>query len=563
MPYYRQNGNPVSFDSEGNLTDQVTNQKGTMILPEITVRGVSQQTKNNNYSSSFNGNYGLSARDIYGVMPIVGDALDLKDIGTDLYKGNYLSAGIGAGMFLLPNVIEKPLKTAGRFLFNKNFRNKILKQTGLKHHSSEKNLGYTMSSFPRDLAYHEAHVIERPNKAEREAFVSNYQRELAKRPSEVYNYSQDSYVNKILQNNPEYAYYTKITGKDPSLQSTVDAFIKRQETSLRGVYSSDKNTAVEALTSTQADRYLRGGDRLGTQGGLYTSNSFGIADAFKNPERSTMDGYIGTLQANFNIDRNLPIDEQLRQTRNKIILSNNSLPLPPSMHQSYLDRARNRGGIAFEAQYARRDGSTLPVHERAYLPTSFEVEHPVKVVNLQHFPHSTNKAGRWGTKGVTHSSKDEELFIPRMLNNTTDFIDLSRTFLEGTPIFDPNKYNVLYDKYSSIINPQIVRQQLLRGKAYDQEFKMNKLKRNIRDLSITSGVLGVPSTLFMYGIKEKNYEQDLRDRKLKYLNKSKEGKQLVDKLNTDPTLTSQELYDQKLDEFFKQYRQKVLNKDAD
>ena len=34
-------------------------------------------------------------------------------------------------MFLLPNILERPLKATGRFLLNKNFRNKILKQTKL------------------------------------------------------------------------------------------------------------------------------------------------------------------------------------------------------------------------------------------------------------------------------------------------------------------------------------------------------------------------------------------------------------------------------------------------
>ena len=114
-----QNNHPVSFDTEGNLVDQVTGEKGTMVLPEFTVRGTSSETKAKNYSSYFDGTYGLSQRDVYGMMPVVGDALDVKDIGTDLYNGDYINAGIGAGLFLLPNVVERPLKAAGRFLLNK------------------------------------------------------------------------------------------------------------------------------------------------------------------------------------------------------------------------------------------------------------------------------------------------------------------------------------------------------------------------------------------------------------------------------------------------------------
>ena len=90
-----------------------------MMLPGFTVTGISPETKAKNYSTSFDGTYGLTPRDVYGMMPVVGDALDIKDIGTDLYNGDYINAGIGAGLFLLPNVVERPLKAVGRFLLNK------------------------------------------------------------------------------------------------------------------------------------------------------------------------------------------------------------------------------------------------------------------------------------------------------------------------------------------------------------------------------------------------------------------------------------------------------------
>ena len=83
-----------------------------MMLPGFTVTGISPETRAKNYSTSFDGTYGLTPRDIYGLMPVVGDALDVKDIGTDLYNGNYINAGIGAVLFLLPNVVEKPFKFA-------------------------------------------------------------------------------------------------------------------------------------------------------------------------------------------------------------------------------------------------------------------------------------------------------------------------------------------------------------------------------------------------------------------------------------------------------------------
>ena len=132
-----QNNHPISFDTEGNLVDQVSGEKGTMMLPGFTVTGISPETRAKNYSTSFDGTYGLTPRDIYGLMPVVGDALDIKDIGTDLYNGNYVNAGIGAGLFLLPNVIEKPFKFAKKLYKERNIISKINKELekGIKENS--------------------------------------------------------------------------------------------------------------------------------------------------------------------------------------------------------------------------------------------------------------------------------------------------------------------------------------------------------------------------------------------------------------------------------------------
>lgn len=48
-------------------------------------------------------------------VPIVGDIKGVYEgILQPLQQGNYLTAGIGAGMMLLPNIIEKPLKSVGK-----------------------------------------------------------------------------------------------------------------------------------------------------------------------------------------------------------------------------------------------------------------------------------------------------------------------------------------------------------------------------------------------------------------------------------------------------------------
>ena len=136
--YVRQkNDHPISFDNQGNLIDQITGEKGTMMLPGFTVTGISPETRAKNYSTSFDGTYGLTPRDVYGMMPIIGDALDIKDIGTNLYNRNYINAGIGAGLFLLPNVIEKPFKFAKKLYKERSIISKINKELekGIKENS--------------------------------------------------------------------------------------------------------------------------------------------------------------------------------------------------------------------------------------------------------------------------------------------------------------------------------------------------------------------------------------------------------------------------------------------
>ena len=58
------NSNPISFDTEGNLIDQITKEQGTMMLPEITVRGISPETRAKNYSSVYHPEDALEFLDI-------------------------------------------------------------------------------------------------------------------------------------------------------------------------------------------------------------------------------------------------------------------------------------------------------------------------------------------------------------------------------------------------------------------------------------------------------------------------------------------------------------------
>lgn len=63
--YVRQkNNHPISFDEQGNLTDQITGEKGTMMLPGFNIIGISPKTRARNYSSAYHPEDALEFLDI-------------------------------------------------------------------------------------------------------------------------------------------------------------------------------------------------------------------------------------------------------------------------------------------------------------------------------------------------------------------------------------------------------------------------------------------------------------------------------------------------------------------
>ena len=91
------NNNPVSFDEQGNLTDQVTGEKGTMMLPGLTVRGVNPKTRARNYSSAYHPEDALEFLDIM-TRPLTRPFSASQQIGAIRNKingGTYLGSLLG------------------------------------------------------------------------------------------------------------------------------------------------------------------------------------------------------------------------------------------------------------------------------------------------------------------------------------------------------------------------------------------------------------------------------------------------------------------------------------
>lgn len=288
----------------------------------------------------------------------------------------------------------------------------------------------------------------------------------------------------LMNHNPEYYKFLKETNLPWNEQSTVDAFLKRQQTSLRGVYASnyDSDTIVKNyLTQIQAKR--KGGDRLNTNGGLYTSNSTGIANAFKNPTDGVSEGYIGKLHYDFGIDRNKPIAEQLRKARNKIVRGgNNNVFAGTTYYNQSIKNARKKGAIAIEDKYGRSNGDVLNVTERAYLPGSAKQQN-ITLQDLQKYSAQENQRGRWNTQGVTKEVGDDELFIPREYNRFDDFINEARIFMQPRREYDYNKVmNFTRDLLNKTRNRSEYRNKLIdmsrrfrrRNERYSDKFDVTK-----------------------------------------------------------------------------------------
>ena len=245
----------------------------------------------------------------------------------------------------------------------------------------------------------------------------------------------------LMNHNPEYYEFLKETNLPWNKQSTVDEFLKRQQTSLRGVYADDKETAKGYLTEILAVR--KGGDRLNTHGGLYTSNSTGIADAFKNPDDGISNGYIGKLLYDFDIDKTKPIADQLKQARMKIVRGGrnnvfNRLYANNTLYDESINDARRKGAVAVEDNYGRSNGDVLNVTERAYFPGSAK-PNKLTLQNLEEYLAQENQRGRWNTNGVDKMKGDEELFIPRQYNLFDDYIREARIFMKPRRMYNPNK----------------------------------------------------------------------------------------------------------------------------
>lgn len=241
-------------------------------------------------------------------------------------------------------------------------------------------------------------------------------------------------LQDLFRHNPEYYIHVKTTGvKDPLSQDAVDQFIERQLTSVRGVHADNEAQARQYLTWQKYGFVRPGRDRLNTQGGVYSSNLKDIANAFKNPEKGVQNGYIGILREKFDVDKSLPISQQLKQLRDRVAVTQRTSPTM---------MPQNPNAVIYEDMYAGNASRGLGGYERSSVPAEVTVDpitletqlierdnYPYEIKSLTEYLNQTNQQGRWATN-LSGAIRDDDLFIGKSLNNYDDYIGFARQFLK-------------------------------------------------------------------------------------------------------------------------------------
>lgn len=432
--------------------------------------------------------------------------------------GNMTFDGVVGGGLLKLNQLPRSLNT--------RYTDKINRVKDIRNY-----LNGNYAKEVKDNAYKASYTFTPPSKAEKETFKQLYKNKVHRKPI------SNSIVNnprtqKLLIDNPEYHQFLNEIAKDgeyildPYDQKLVSAFIDRQNTSIRGVHAPTKEKAIQYLTETESNRHLTGGDRLNTRGGLYTSNTTDIADRFKNPTTGVEDGYVAVLRGNYVNDTSLPIEKQLYNLRRQSIFGANSSPLGgTSYYNRYLEQVRDRAKY-IEANYIGRanDGSG---YERAYYPrkTTFKEfldgiklkDRPVSIIELKHYPNQINQHGRWGSNII--SKLNNNLFIGKQLNPTSDFIEHARVFLKGTPGLDYDRLSELNTIHQLNSIEHGARLKWLESVYNNKKYNLNKVNTIKKAIIRGSGVT-VPTSLLL----DASYKSPIIKRKRAKINKNKYDK---------------------------------------
>lgn len=477
-------------------------------LPELVVTPQDSHSFTDIVADSYNNfedTFGISGKDAASFIPYVGDAIDTYDIGRDVNNGNYLQAGIGLAALLLPNVIEKPLKSLYKGAKNawRKFSRDINK--------SDRNLTYFYDLL--EQVNYGSEVLKRDkyreqllsndlytDKLSRETIRGRMEdaiRKLDDNQNDMFVQmlpidKQREYISRrrnspILRDNSAYNYYTLINDLDPSDISSVEKFIDNQSKSIRGVYTKGDEDYITFLThaDNSYNPTRRGGDMFYSRG-LYTSNSDKVSAKFDKAVQDTnTKGYTAKLYHDFKIDPSLSIESQLQQLQDRIFEYN--------LGKKYIAdidnfRMNNPEIHAWESPYFGDN-----VKQRAYVNTSDKESKPVAdIIELTESSEGGVRTGRFDA----NRDNTEGLFISQYpsLNehNINHYTDIA---YNNQPYSLNEKGRVAMHNYQKEMNNRLNKKEYTTDRATIIQNKSEIANRKLRRAfsNINRGALGVAS----------------------------------------------------------------------
>ena len=270
-------------------------------------------------------------------------------------------------------------------------------------------------------------------------------------------------IKNLFQEFPEYQYFILSTGKQPLSEQSVKEFLELQGRSVRGFHTADKSLVEQNLTEAypQARSFQSGGDRLRSDGGNYQSNSYELGERFRHtltPEEGEV-GYLGTQQFDFNIPRNLPIQQQLRLYKDQIFNAN-YFPFDKKLSIAAGRLPGQTMPKIVEAEYMGR-GNVKAANERAYINAEnnnqfskeyAEATEKVTKAAETYWKEKEKKLVPLYDKIEEVSRQLEELAQSRILNRLSKNGKLYESYMDYFPNIDYAKANTFakVEKYTTL-----------------------------------------------------------------------------------------------------------------
>lgn len=495
-------------------------------LPEVTITGNKNAGKRLPMKVP-EGSYerfktlGEVGKTVGSFLPIAGEMIDTYDLATDIKNKNWTNTAIRAGSYFIPNVIEKFAGPIYRGIrnnwrkFNRNLNIGINQNSNyflgeylpiVSDRITEKELKKLGIERYKQVPFFDENTINIASSQYKNAQQRNVQsaKEAIKKV-QLHNIgkftpSQLKEINEIFKEDPRYAdFISSHPELNPLDIETVDRFVTKQNSFIRGVYSDQDNDELikSMMTENISDvSKKKGGDRLGTNAtGIYVSNSGEIADRFQRSLYESARSDIALLYKKAATDINTPIKERLAAERRRIFPYDIVPGSDKLSYQSLVDL----GYVAKEAQYTTRLGNKLPGYERAYI--SKELDTPnLEINDLQ--TTKTNledKKGRWGIGGVESIPELEDKLFDGFNIGTSygDYLHLMKTLKSPNltkSVANPQwtlNYGPLKLETEKLLKSQMDKQIDLKRKVYN-----NPYLQVARDLDLNKEpIFGIGGTL--------------------------------------------------------------------